>query len=70
VIYYRQNKYLYEIDEIEVISPNEIDVLRQTPNDKLTLITCTPIGTNINRLIVHAKPIAINDKPITEKILR
>ena len=60
VIYYKQQKYIYEIDEIEVVTPDDIDVLKQTPEDTLTLITCTPVGTNLKRLIVKAKPIAKN----------
>jgi len=57
VIYYDQKKYLYEISEIKVVLPDDIEVLKQTPDDRLTLVTCTPIGTNLKRLIVVAKPI-------------
>lgn len=73
VVYYKQTKYTYEVDNIEIVLPEDIDVLKQTPYNKLTLITCTPVGTNLKRLIVSAKPIAINDKPIdtaTAKIAR
>lgn len=66
VVYYKQTKFTYEISETEVVLPEDIDVLKQTPSDKLTLITCTPVGTNLKRLIVSAKPIAINDRPIIE----
>lgn len=57
VVYYSQEKYIYQVDEIKVVKPNDIDILKQTPGDQLTLITCTPVGTNLNRLVVTAKPI-------------
>lgn len=57
VVYYEQKKYYYEVTEIKVVMPENIDVLKQTPGDQLTLITCTPIGTNLKRLIVIAKPV-------------
>lgn len=55
VVYYSQEKYTYEVDEIKIVKPNNIDILKQTPGDQLTLITCTPVGTNLNRLVVIAK---------------
>lgn len=72
VVYYEQDKYLYEIIETKVVLPKDIDVLKQTPQDQLTLITCTPVGTNLKRLIVKAKPIAINDVALegADKIIR
>lgn len=66
VVYHEQDKYLYEVDDIKIVLPKDIDVLKQTPDNKLTLITCTPVGTNLKRLIVSAKPLAINDVPIAE----
>jgi len=53
--YYNQHKYIYEVSEKKVVLPTEIDVLKQTPDQRLTLITCTPVGTNLKRLVVTAK---------------
>ncbi|MBI4232195.1 sortase [Candidatus Peregrinibacteria bacterium] len=64
VVYYEQDKYLYEVNNIQIVMPSDIEVLKQTPADQLTLITCTPVGTNLKRLVVSAKPIAKNGKPI------
>lgn len=64
VVFYNQDKYLYEVDSIKVVLPENIDVLKQTSDDRLTLITCTPVGTNLKRLIVSAKLIAKNGKKI------
>lgn len=57
VAYYNQEKIVYEVTEIKVVLPDDIDVLKQTPEERLTLITCTPVGTNLKRLIVIAKPV-------------
>lgn len=64
VVYYNQDKYLYEVDKIRIVMPEEIEVLKQTPDDRITLITCTPVGTNLKRLIVSAKLIGINGQAI------
>lgn len=57
VVYYEQKKYIYQVTNIKVVMPDNVDVLKQTPTDQLTLITCTPVGTNLKRLIVTAQPI-------------
>jgi LPXTG-site transpeptidase (sortase) family protein len=55
-IYHNQKEYKYEIYDRFVVTPNNLDVLDQTYGEKiLTLMTCTPIGTNKNRLIYRAK---------------
>lgn len=55
IIYFDQQKFIYQIDEIKVVTPDKIDVLGPTVDSRLTLITCTPIGTNQKRLIVRGK---------------
>lgn len=57
VVYWDQKKFIYEIDEIKVVLPEDIEVLKQTPGETLTLITCTPVGTNLKRLVVRAVPL-------------
>jgi LPXTG-site transpeptidase (sortase) family protein len=70
VVYQNQKKYLYEVTEKFEVKPTQIEVLRQKDTETLTLITCTPIGTNLRRLIVIAKPVI--EEPTTQgtKILR
>ncbi|MFA5948052.1 MAG: sortase [Candidatus Gracilibacteria bacterium] len=58
IIYYEQQKIEYEVVEKKEVQPDNIEVLKQTPDDRITLITCTPVGTNLRRLIVIAKPIS------------
>ncbi|MEK7528207.1 MAG: sortase [Patescibacteria group bacterium] len=59
VMYFDQRKYVYEVFDKRVVLPSQIDVLGQTRDDRLTLITCTPIGTNLKRLVLTAKLISV-----------
>ncbi len=54
VVYFNQKKFIYEVDKKEVVLPKDVDVLSATNHEQLTLITCTPIGTNLKRLVVTA----------------
>lgn len=56
-VYYDQDRYEYEVYETKVVLPTQVDVLTQSGEDRLTLITCTPVGTNLKRLIVLARPV-------------
>ncbi|EKD47984.1 MAG: hypothetical protein ACD_65C00187G0002, partial [uncultured bacterium] len=52
-VYYNQQKFIYEITEKKEVMPSEVDVLSQPTDQKqITLMTCTPVGTNLKRLIV------------------
>lgn len=70
VVYFEQDKYVYEVTEVKVVLPEDIEVLKQTPDDRLTLITCTPVGTNLKRLIVTSKLVAKNNQEIAAKTER
>lgn len=53
IIYYNQKKYKYVIREKNVIVPGDTSVLKRNDNKaEITLMTCWPIGTTLNRLIV------------------
>ena len=54
-VYYNQRQFVYEIQEKKTVKPTEVDVLRQGEDKRLTLMTCVPVGTNLNRLILVAK---------------
>ncbi|MFH5877465.1 class C sortase [Arthrobacter sp. NA-172] len=60
--------FLYQVDKIEVVKPDDISSLKITPGqDTITLITCTPIGVNSHRLLVHATRIAELPKDAPEQ---
>jgi len=53
LIYYNQKKYTYKIREKKVITPWDVSVLeRNKKKSELTLMTCWPLWTTLNRLIV------------------
>lgn len=52
---YQEKNYFYTVKELKVVSPDEISVMQQTSDNRLTLMTCVPIGTNLRRLIVTAQ---------------
>lgn len=56
---YQGKRYTYVITKMEVVKPNEVGKLVY-PTDKpvLTLITCTPLGTALNRLLVTAEQVS------------
>lgn len=56
-MYYNQDRYDFEVYETKIVLPSQVDVLTQGGEDRLTLITCTPVGTNLKRLVVLARPI-------------
>lgn len=55
-LWYQKKEYKYKVTETKVVEPTEISVLKPTPEEQLTLMTCVPPGTAEKRLIVIAKP--------------
>lgn len=51
-ITYNQELFTYQITQIYEVSPEDVSVLQQGEGHTLTLITCTPVGTQLKRLIV------------------
>jgi LPXTG-site transpeptidase (sortase) family protein len=51
---YLDKTYLYTVFEKKVVLPSETSILNQTEDNRLTLMTCTPVGTNLKRLVVIA----------------
>ncbi len=44
--------YNYTVTEKKIVSPDDVSVLNNTNKEVLSLMTCWPVGTNINRLVV------------------
>ena len=54
--YYGQKKYKYRVTEKKVVKPTDVGVLKNDETKKeLTLMTCWPIGTTLNRLIIKTE---------------
>ena len=55
-VFYKGQRYIYEVNKKEIIEPEHTEVLTQKTNyELLTLQTCWPPGTTLKRLIVSAK---------------
>lgn len=53
IVYYNQKKYTYKIREKKVIKPGEVSILKRDEwKSEISLMTCYPIWTSINRLVV------------------
>lgn len=51
---YQKTDYQYVVDEIFVVEPDDVSVLKSVAGQStVTLITCTPKGSNTHRLIVQ-----------------
>ncbi len=59
-IEYKGTRYIYKVTNKKVVDPDNVSVLAQGKSKKLTLITCTPVGTSTSRLVIEAEQIAPN----------
>lgn len=48
--------YRYIVTEKKSVWPSEISYLENPMDNKLTIMTCTPIGTSLKRLLIFAQP--------------
>src|SRR5680860_38759 len=56
---YSSKRYTYTVTKKEVVKPSEVNrLVYPTTKPMLTLLTCTPIGTSINRLLVTAEQVS------------
>jgi sortase A len=56
---YKGTRYTYVITRTEVVKPNEVNKLvYATDKPVMTLITCTPLGTALNRLLITAEQVS------------
>jgi LPXTG-site transpeptidase (sortase) family protein len=60
---YKGTRYIYRVSESKVVPPTDLSVLRASDTPELTLITCTPVGSSKNRLVITARQ--ISPKPET-----
>ena len=60
VIYvdYNGTRYTYKVTGSVVVNPNDASQIQPTAKPTLSLVTCTPVGTSLSRLIVHAEQIS------------
>lgn len=63
-VYFKQKKYVYVIREKHIIKPGYVNAMKGKEESKqLTLMTCWPVGTTLNRLIVMGELKSENPSP-------
>ncbi|HEY8886639.1 MAG TPA: sortase [Candidatus Microsaccharimonas sp.] len=56
---YKGKRYTYVVTKVQVVAPTDVNALvYPTAKPILTLITCTPLGTALNRLLVTAEQVS------------
>jgi LPXTG-site transpeptidase (sortase) family protein len=66
-VYYGGDKHVYRVIQKKEVRPTDVSVLDQPMDKRLsTLMTCTPVGTTLRRLIIIAEEI----DPNTEEVLK
>ncbi|MDD5624098.1 MAG: sortase, partial [Candidatus Peribacteraceae bacterium] len=72
-VYYGGDKHRYVVTNKEEVKPTNVDVLDQPVDRRIgTLMTCTPVGTTLRRLILTAEeidpatgaPLAVGEQPL------
>lgn len=64
---YKGTRYTYVVTKKEVVKPTDVQALiYDTDKPVMTLITCTPLGTSLNRLLVTAEQISPDPKGATK----
>ena len=54
-IQYQSKIYVYEVTGSDVVKPSEVNVTDPSSTPILSLMTCVPVGTSLNRLVVTFK---------------
>lgn len=64
---YKGTRYTYVVTKKQVVRPTEVSALvYDTDKPVLTLVTCTPLGTALNRLLVTAEQVSPDPTEATE----
>ena len=62
-VFYHGQKYTYKVYDVFEVQPGDTSVIEQNEQrSDLTLITCTPVGTTLKRLIVKAEQVSPDPK--------
>lgn len=51
---YQGKIYIYKVGAIKTVKPDDLSVLSQGKESILSLVTCVPVGTSLNRLVITA----------------
>lgn len=68
IIYWNQERFEYEVEDIFVVQPEQVEIESNTAEPRLTLYTCTPLWTAKQRLVIVALPLEGPAADETEEI--
>ena len=68
IIHYEGTRYVYRINNKQVIQPDDFSLIQPTATPTTTLITCSPPGTNWQRLVIQAEQISPDPSAIPAPI--
>jgi len=54
-IHYKRKLYKYSVIGSQLINPSQVNYLKQTKQEQLSLMTCWPPGTTVKRLLVKCQ---------------
>lgn len=54
---YNDTVYVYKTEKIIIVKPSEVWVTESSGVPQLSLMTCSPVGTSLNRLIIRASQV-------------
>lgn len=54
-VVYQGKEYRYKVENVKIVKPTQVEITNPTSQPTLTLMTCTPVGTTLNRLVVSAE---------------
>lgn len=57
IIDHKGKRFTYRVSTRRVVAPTALNILDQTDNQQITLVTCHPVGTDKNRLVIVADQI-------------
>lgn len=55
LVYFDKQLLIYEVREKKVVEANDLSVLNQGESHQLSLMTCTPLGTDLRRFVAVAE---------------
>lgn len=58
IVYWQGKEYDYRISGREVVDPNRVGILDNTPSPRLTIFTCTPLYSTKQRLVLYGELIS------------
>ncbi|MBI2984670.1 MAG: class E sortase [Candidatus Kerfeldbacteria bacterium] len=58
IVYWQGQEYDYRVASRDVVSPDRVEILNDTPQPKLTIFTCTPLFSTKQRLVLYGELIS------------